>query len=153
MLQGRRWVSALRYSTEKSMRKSQRRTGRVVNPHPYLVLSIAAIFSLAISAAAWAQTQSRPSEMRPRDSKEMADRGAVVFQNHCKICHFAASSEKKVGPGLRGFMKSGKRGAASRWDTATVTRLIENGGKDMPGFRTEINEAQLRDLLAYLRTL
>jgi mono/diheme cytochrome c family protein len=58
-----------------------------------------------------------------------------------------------VGPGLRGLMKNGKRGAAPRWDTAAVTRVIQNGGKDMPGFRVEINDAQLRDLLAYLRTL
>ena len=111
------------------------------------------LLSVTLPSAALVYAQSKPAEMRPRDSKEMADRGAIVFQNHCEICHFAASSEKKVGPGLRGFMKSGKRGTAPRWDTATVTRLIETGGKDMPGFRTEINEAQLRDLLAYLRTL
>jgi cytochrome c len=120
-----------------------------VNPRPYIL----AILAFGLGAAAWGQAQSRPSEMRPRDSKETADRGAAVFQNRCEICHFAASSEKKVGPGLRGLMKNGKRGAAPRWDTAAVTRVIQNGGKDMPGFRVEINDAQLRDLLAYLRTL
>lgn len=111
------------------------------------------LFCGALLSAGLLFAQSKPAEMRPRDTKEMADRGAVVFQNHCEICHFAASSEKKVGPGLRNLMKSGKRGAPSRWDTAAVTRVIQNGGKDMPAFRTEINEAQLRDLLAYLRTL
>ncbi len=50
-------------------------------------------------------------------------------------------------------MKSGKRGAAPRWDTAAVTRIIQIGGKDMPGFHGEISDAQMRELLAYLRTL
>lgn len=91
--------------------------------------------------------------MRPRDTKEMVNRGENVFQNRCEICHFAASSEKKVGPGLHGLMHTGKRGAAPKWDTAAVSRVIENGGKDMPGFRGELSEAQMRDLLAYLRSL
>jgi len=116
-------------------------------------LSGCLMLGAALGCASFLLAQSRPSDMRPRDTKETADRGAAVFQNHCEICHFAASSEKKIGPGLRGLMRSGKRGAAPRWDAAAVTRLIQNGGKDMPGFHTEINEAQMRDLLAYLRTL
>lgn len=88
-----------------------------------------------------------------RPSSDMTSRGEAIFQNRCEICHFAASAEKKVGPGLRGLMKNGKRGAAPKWDAAAVTRVIENGGKDMPGFRGELSEAQMRDLLAYLRTL
>jgi len=116
-------------------------------------LSRCLILSVAFVCASFLFAQTRPSDMRPRDTKDTADRGAAVFQNHCEICHFAASSEKKVGPGLRGLMRSGKRGAASRWDTAAVTRIIQNGGKDMPGFHAEINDAQMRDLLAYLRTL
>jgi cytochrome c len=111
------------------------------------------LLSVTLSFACVLHAQSKPSEMRPRDTKETADRGAAVFQCRCAICHFAESTEKKVGPGLRGLMKNGKRGAAPRWDAAAVTRVIQNGGKDMPGFRGEINDAQLRDLLAYLRTL
>jgi cytochrome c len=112
-----------------------------------------AIFGFLLGAAGWLQAQSRPPEMRAQDTNAIVGRGEEIFKAHCEICHFAASSEKKVGPGLRGLMKGGKRGAAPRWDGAAVTRVIQNGGKDMPGFRTEINDAQLRDLLAYLRTL
>jgi cytochrome c len=116
-------------------------------------LSGCLMLGVAFGCANFIFAQSRPSDMRPRDTKETEDRGAAVFQSHCEICHFAASSEKKVGPGLRGLMKSGKRGATPRWDTAAITRIIQSGGKDMPGFRAEISDAQLRDLLAYLRTL
>lgn len=112
-----------------------------------------AIFGFVLGAAGWLQAQSRPPEMRAQDTKAMVGRGEVIFKDRCEICHFAASSEKKVGPGLRGLMKGGKRGTPQHWDTAAVIRIIQNGGKDMPGFRAEISEAQLRDVLAYLRTL
>jgi cytochrome c len=126
-------------------RKTKRPPSRI---HAYLPIA-----GLLLGAAGWLQAQSRPPEMRAQDTKAMVDRGEDIFKGRCEICHFAASSEKKVGPGLRGLMKGGKRGTPQRWDTAAVTRVIQNGGKDMPGFRAEINEAQLRDLLAYLRTL
>ena len=118
----------------------------------FVAMSLAS-FVVMPGCASMLFAQSRPSDMRSRDTKEIVNRGEIVFQNRCEICHFAASSEKKVGPGLRGLMKNGKRGAAAKWDAAAVTRVIENGGKDMPGFRGELSEAQMRDLLAYLRSL
>jgi cytochrome c len=91
--------------------------------------------------------------MRPTDSKESIARGESVYKSHCAICHFAASTEKKIGPGLKGLSKRVKFADGTRNDNQNLVKLIENGGKNMPQSRENISDAQLRDLLAYLRTL
>jgi len=97
--------------------------------------------------------QVRKSEIKALDSKEAIARGDAVFKGHCAICHFAASAEKKIGPGLKGLPKLEKFADGTKNDSQNLTRLIQNGGKNMPPLRTELSDAQIRDLLAYLRTL
>jgi cytochrome c len=97
--------------------------------------------------------QIRKPEMKPVDSKEAIARGQIVYKAHCEICHYAASTQKKVGPGLKGLPGRAKFADGTKNDAQTLTHLIEIGGKDMPPFRAELSDAQIRDLLAYLRTL
>ena len=97
--------------------------------------------------------QNHKLEMRPTDSKESIARGESVYKSRCAICHFAASTEKKIGPGLKGLSKRVKFADGTRNDNQNLVKLIENGGKNMPQSRENISDAQLRDLLAYLRTL
>jgi len=117
------------------------------------LLSVFAVFSLAVVTAAWPQGQSHPTEMHAQDTKAMVNHGEAVFKEHCAICHFAASSEKKVGPGLRGITKRGRFSDGTWANVPNLTRWIESGGKNMPGYRKELSDAQIHDLLAYLRTL
>lgn len=100
-----------------------------------------------------AKAQSRAPEMRPTDSKETVSRGKAVFQGHCAICHFAASPVKKIGPGLKGLSTRTKFADGTKNHSQNLTRLIQNGGKNMPPLRGDLSDAQIRDLLAYLRTL
>jgi len=111
------------------------------------------ILALAISATAWPQAQTRFPEMHAPDSKAMVEHGEAVFKDRCAICHFAASSEKKIGPGLRAITKRGKFSDGTWANTPNLTRWIQSGGKNMPGYRGELSDAQIHDLLAYLRTL
>jgi cytochrome c len=113
----------------------------------------AAMFVLAICAAAWPQSQPRTPEMHPADTKAMVDHGAAIFKDRCAICHFANSAEKKIGPGLRGITKRAHFSDGAPANSASLTRWIESGGKNMPGFRAQLSDAQIHDLLAYLRTL
>lgn len=108
---------------------------------------IVAIYSASLTA------QNHKPDMRPTDSKESIARGESVYKSHCAICHFAASTEAKIGPGLRGFSKRIKFADGTRNDNQNLVKLIQNGGKNMPPLRANISDAQLRDLLAYLRTL
>lgn len=119
-----------------------------------IAIFFAAALALAVAASpAPGQSQSRTPEMRALDSKDTIRRGEAVFKQRCAICHYAASTEKKIGTGLRGIGERERFSNGQRVDSATMTRIIENGGKNMPPLRGQITDAQMRDLLAYLRTL
>ena len=80
-------------------------------------------------------------------------RGLIAYNDRCAICHFSESDARKVGPGLKGIYKRGKFGDGGRVDDATIEYRILNGGKDMPPFRSVLTSSQVRDLVAYLKTL
>jgi mono/diheme cytochrome c family protein len=117
------------------------------------LFSVLACFSFALGAAAWPQAQSHIPEMHATDTKAMVSHGESIYRDRCAICHYAASSQKKIGPGLRGITKRGKFSDGTWANTPNLTRWIQAGGKNMPGFRGELSDAQIHDLLAYLRTL
>lgn len=79
--------------------------------------------------------------------------GKVIYDQKCEPCHFSASSEKKIGPGLGGLMKRAKFKDGLPANDQSLRRVIERGGKDMPGFRDSLNEKQVRDLITYVKTL
>ena len=85
---------------------------------------------------------------------EEVDRGKTVYDKRCAICHYPASDAKKVGPGLKGVSKrSAFESDGKSVNDASLRGWIENGGKNMPGFKTVLNADQVRDLLSYLKTL
>lgn len=117
--------------------------------HPYIL----AFLVFGLGAAAWPQAEPRVPEMHGSDTKAMVTHGEAIFKDHCAICHFAASSEKKIGPGLRGITRRGHFSDGTWANTPNLTRWVQSGGKNMPGFRKELSDVQIHDLLAYLRTL
>jgi len=92
---------------------------------------------------------------RAAKASEAADvaEGKQVYANRCEICHYSASDEKKIGPGLAGLMKRERFRNGMKADDATLRRVIELGGKDMPGYRDSLKAEQIRDLIAYVKTL
>ncbi len=82
-----------------------------------------------------------------------AARGKQVYAQKCEICHYSASREKKIGPGLAGLMKRETFHNRMKADDENLRRVIERGGKDMPGFRSSLKTAEIRDLIAYVKTL
>ncbi|MGB6877715.1 MAG: cytochrome c [Candidatus Acidiferrales bacterium] len=78
--------------------------------------------------------------------------GRLVYDQKCEACHFSTSSEKKIGPGLAGLMRRSKFKNGMAADDGHLRRVIERGGKDMPGFRDSLKEKQIRDLIAYMKT-
>ena len=79
--------------------------------------------------------------------------GKQIYGARCEICHFFASKAKKVGPGLANIYPGGKFANGKKVDDAAMRVWIEAGGKDMPGFREALKPNEVRDLIAYLRTL
>ncbi|HEV2617912.1 MAG TPA: c-type cytochrome [Candidatus Acidoferrales bacterium] len=92
---------------------------------------------------------------RARKTSEAADatKGKQIYGQKCEICHFSASAEKKIGPGLAGLLKREKFRNGMKADDESLRRVIERGGKDMPGYRDSLKAAQIRDLIAYIKTL
>jgi len=83
-----------------------------------------------------------------------AAKGKEVFDKKCGVCHYADSDAKKIGSGLRGL---GKRGMFTVYNNKvtdeSLKRWIENGDNLMPPFKDVLDAPQIKDVVAYVKTL
>ena len=86
------------------------------------------------------------------DKKGDPEKGKEVFQQ-CGVCHNADSTEKKMGPGLKGLSKSEKMANGKKPTDANVRAKIDEGGNGMPSYKEMLSDEEKNDLLAYLKTL
>jgi cytochrome c len=83
-----------------------------------------------------------------------AVKGKEVFEKKCAMCHFADTDQKKIGPGLKGISKRGTFSVnGSKVTTESLKTWIENGDSLMPGMKDTLEPAQIKDVVAYVRTL
>jgi mono/diheme cytochrome c family protein len=89
-----------------------------------------------------------------KSSAAAAARGKEVFEKKCAVCHYADSDSKKIGPGLKGI---GKRGTFTvnnnKVTDESLKTWIENGDSLMPPFKEVLEPAQIKDVVAYVKTL
>ena len=78
-------------------------------------------------------------------------RGAAVFQQKCARCHNATNTRPLNGPGLQALTKLKAMPSGAPPTDERLTEVILHGRQMMPA--TPLNDQQLQDLLAYLRTL
>ena len=119
----------------------------------FLVLGIAA---LAVAGAVLAQDE--PKKETPKKAAHAgagsATRGKEVFEKKCAMCHFADSDAKKIGPGLKGLAKRGTFTVnGNKVTTEALTTWIENGDSMMPGMKETLEPGQIKDVVAYVKTL
>jgi cytochrome c len=81
-----------------------------------------------------------------------AAKGKEVFAQ-CSVCHNADSTEKKMGPGLKGLFAKDKLTNGKKPTEANVQAKIDEGGNGMPAYKEMLSDAEKKDLLAYLKTL
>jgi len=119
-----------------------------------LVLGIAA---LALACAVVAQdppAQNAPKKSASRAAGGSAAKGKQVFEQKCAMCHFADQEEKKIGPGLKGISKRGTFTVnGNKVTTDSLTKWIENGDSQMPGMKDSLEPQQIKDVVAYVKTL
>jgi mono/diheme cytochrome c family protein len=78
-------------------------------------------------------------------SRSQRLRGASVFaESGCMHCHTIRMNGGHKGPDLSGVGR--------RLTTAQMRQQILEGSKVMPSFRDELQDSELEDLLAYLRS-
>jgi mono/diheme cytochrome c family protein len=83
-----------------------------------------------------------------------AARGKEVFDKKCAVCHYPDSDAKKIGPGLKGLSKRGTFTVNNNKVTdETLKTWIENGDTLMPPFKDALDQAQIKDVVAYVKTL
>jgi len=126
--------------------------GEIVKRNAF-VLGIA---TLACAAALVAQDQ--PAKKAPNGGSKggsaAAARGKEVFEKKCGICHYADSDAKKIGPGLKGLAKRGTFSVNNNKVTdENLKTWIENGDSLMPPFKEVLEAAQIKDVIAYVKTL
>lgn len=123
-------------------------------------LALLGIASLVCAGAVFAQsTQTKSSGSKKAGSGSAKDsaaakRGQEVFQQKCSVCHFDNSDAKKIGPGLKGLNKRGTFTVnGNKVTDENLKTWIENGDSLMPPFKDALEEAQIKDVIAYVRTL
>ena len=80
------------------------------------------------------------------------DKGKEVFQQ-CMPCHNADSTEKKMGPGLKGLFSKEKLNNGKKVTEENVRSKIDEGGNGMPAYKEMLSDEEKDDLIAYLKTL
>jgi cytochrome c len=81
-------------------------------------------------------------------------RGKSLFQQKCSICHYDTSDQKKIGPGLKGISKRGTFTVnGNKITDDSLKSWIENGDQLMPPFKDVLEPTQIKDLIAYVKTL
>lgn len=120
-----------------------------------LILGIAI---LSVAGALLAQ-DAPPAKSPKKTSRQSAAggsaaRGKEVFEKKCAMCHFADSDQKKIGPGLKGISKRGTFTVnGNKVTTESLQNWIENGDSLMPGMKESLEPAQIKDVVAYVKTL
>jgi cytochrome c len=79
--------------------------------------------------------------------------GKELFRQHCASCHFTETTAQKIGPGLKGLYPRLTFSDGKKVTDASLTKWIEAGGKNMPGFKETIKPEQIRELISYIKTL
>jgi mono/diheme cytochrome c family protein len=89
---------------------------------------------------------------RATHSDTPAFRGEGWFQQNCSVCHVGLWEKQGQGkppaPALTGVLKD-----ASTAREAAVRAQIQKGSPNMPGFQNTFTNAQLDELITYLKTL
>jgi cytochrome c len=129
------------------------RPGGTVNRN-FVILGTAA---LAVAGAVFAQdppTAKTPAKKSGGGNAAAAERGKEVFDKKCGICHYADNDQKKIGPGLKGLSKRGTFTVNNNKVTdESLKTWIENGDTLMPPFKDVLEPAQIKDVIAYVKTL
>ena len=86
------------------------------------------------------------------DKKGDPDKGKETFQQ-CAVCHNADSTEKKMGPGLKGLFSRETMTNGKKPTEANVRAKIDEGGNGMPAYKEMLSDDEKDDLIAYLKTL
>jgi mono/diheme cytochrome c family protein len=119
----------------------------------FALLGIAA---LTMAGVALAQDAAKPEKKKSANGASAAAvaHGKDVFEKKCGVCHYADNDQKKIGPGLKGLSKRGTFTVNNNKVTdESLKTWIENGDNLMPPFKDVLEPNEIKDVIAYVKTL
>ncbi len=120
-----------------------------------ILLSLTATMASAQSSVSASPRREGAGANAARDTSRAAaliNAGRIVFNQRCEVCHFVDSNAQKIGPGLKGLFARARFAGGKRVSDSAVAAVIEEGGKDMPGYGGQLKSGQLQALIAYLKS-
>src|ERR1044072_7933030 len=121
------------------MRLSQERFS-MKKLYTYCLASALTASTLALAAG--------PKQVKEGD----VEKSKSVFEQ-CSVCHNADSTEKKMGPGLKGLFAKDKLTNGKKPRKANIRAKIDEGRNGMPAYKEMLSDDEKADLIAYLKTL
>ncbi|MBZ5698748.1 MAG: cytochrome c [Acidobacteriia bacterium] len=119
-----------------------------------LAVTLTAVFStLAIAQEKVPAGKNANADSQRAGEQAAITRGSIVYGHRCEICHSSESDAQKYGSSMKGIYKRGKFADGSKVNDASIEKWIVNGGKGMPSYKEVLNSGQIRDLIAYIKTL
>jgi len=112
---------------------------------------LTAIVFLPAASAQSPRKDSNPKSVAAASDAQQTP-GKELFHEHCASCHFTDTTAQKIGPGLKGLYVRLTFSDGKKVTDAGVTKWIEAGGKDMPGFKETMKPEQIRELISYIKT-
>jgi len=109
-------------------------------------IAFALLLALALAGCRSMPPSKPASEWTPEEAS-----GARIYQQKCARCHYPTTVHPLNGPGLQALTKVKSMPSGAPPTDERITYTILHGRLMMPA--TQIDDDQLRDLLAYLHTL
>ena len=78
--------------------------------------------------------------------------GKKLFEKKCGVCHATETSERLIGPSLKG-VKDGRLPGGRDATREGVVDKLNSGGNGMPVFRELLSEAEKESVAKYVLTL
>ncbi|PLR23295.1 cytochrome C [Caulobacter zeae] len=82
----------------------------------------------------------------PAASALAAPPGQTLYADNCAACHQVS------GKGVKGAYPTLAGAPLVQGDAKPLLSIVLNGKNEMPGFRDDLSDADLADLLTYVRT-
>lgn len=115
-------------------------------------IAVVTLALLALLSATGCEVERRKSDAELGLNEQQA-RGRRVYDLQCIRCHEPYSRWGTKGPSLTGLYKKQFLPSGLPANDERMHDVIMLGRAKMPAFNQTISESQLRDLLAYLKTL
>lgn len=121
-------------------------------PRSAMMRKLSGLFCLLMILLVGCSAQRRKSDAELGLNEQQA-RGRRVYDAKCARCHEPYSRSSQKGPSLARMYKKPYLPSGIPVTDEHVADVTVRGRRMMPGFATEINQQQLQDLIAYMKTL